>query len=194
MPRLTLQQPFSYAGNVFPSIARALTDERLRRYLRHEPPGADLQRAFRLYLWNIQLSEAFYAPLHIAEVCIRNALQEALQAHYRRADWYEFSGFRCLLSANIKSELEAATDRARREHGAALTPNHVIAALPFGFWSHVLSRNFEKIGIWPTGFRIAFPERPRGLQTERIHYRVEVLRDFRNRIAHHMSRIRPGSS
>lgn len=187
MADLSLQHPFSYPKDVFAQISDRLTEGRLRRYLRKEPPEADLQRAFRLYLWNIQLCEVFYAPLHIAEVCIRNGIQIALEQHYMRQDWYEFSGFKSLLSHNIKTEMEFAIAKTRREHGLAMTPNHVVAALPFGFWSHVLTKNFENVGIWPKGLRVAFPERNKGLQTGRIHYRVEMLRDFRNRVAHHMA-------
>jgi hypothetical protein len=187
MAELTLQHPFSYRTNLFEEISDRLTEGRLRRYLRGAPPGTDLQRAFRLYLWNIQLCEVFYTPLHFAEICIRNGIQIALEQHYQRADWYELTAFKTLLSHNIKTEMEWSIDKTRREHGLAMTPNHVVAAMSFGFWSHILTVTFEKSGIWPNGLRAAFPQRNRGLQRDRILYRVETLRDFRNRVAHHMA-------
>ena len=187
MFNLTLQQPFSYHSTAFTQISTVLKPERLQRYLRREGGNTDLQRAFRLYLWNIQLCQAFYPLIHTAEVCIRNGIQTALDAHYGRTDWYNFAGFTTLLSANISTEMQGAISKVRRDHGAAMTPNHVVAELPFAFWSHVLTRNFQNVGIWPQKLRIAFPNITPGLQADRIQYRVGILRDFRNRLAHHQA-------
>ncbi len=187
MSNLTLQHPFSYHPTIFTQISTAIKPERLQRYLRKEAGNTDLQRAFRLYLWNVQLCQAFYPLIHTVEVCIRNGIQTALDAHYGRADWYNFAGFTTLLSANISTEMQSAISKVRRDHGAAMTPNHVVAELPFAFWSHVLTKNFQNVGIWPKKLRIAFPKITPGLQTDRMQYRVELLRDFRNRMAHHQA-------
>jgi hypothetical protein len=186
MPLLSHQYPFSCTPSVLAEIEGALSPERLKRYLRKEPE-ADHHRAFRLYLWNLQLCEAIYGPLQFAEVSIRNGLQRAMEAHFKKADWYTSGGFRTLLSQNLKDELDRVSSKAKGDHGSKLTPNHIVAGLSFGFWSHLLTVNFEKSDVWPKQFRTAFPHRKPGLQRERIHYRIETLRDFRNRVAHHMA-------
>ena len=41
------------------------------------------------YLWNIAISEALYAPLHILEVGLRNAIDRAMVAETGSATWYD---------------------------------------------------------------------------------------------------------
>jgi hypothetical protein len=66
-------------------IEKVLTPDRLARYRRKEPK-ADQSRALRLYFWNIELCEALHAPLHFAEMAIRNGVQTAMEAHYKQTD------------------------------------------------------------------------------------------------------------
>jgi len=186
MSLLSVQYPFSCTPSVSAGIEATLTPERLTRYLRKEPQ-ADLHRALRLYLWNIQLCQAVHCPLHFAEVAARNGIQKAMESHFKRSDWYELGSFKAQLSETIKNELEYAVDKSRKEHGSKLTANHVVAGLSFGFWSHLMTRNFERCGVWPKQFRLAFPHKNPGLQRDRVLYRLELIRDFRNRVAHYMA-------
>jgi len=41
-----------------------------------------------LYLWNLQVAEAFYVSLHCLEISLRNALHAQLLASYGRRDWW----------------------------------------------------------------------------------------------------------
>ena len=45
-------------------------------------------KADGLYLWNLQVAEAFYASLHCLEISLRNALHAQLLASYGRRDWW----------------------------------------------------------------------------------------------------------
>jgi len=62
----------------------------------------------------------------------------------------------------------------------------VVAALSFGFWVSLLSGghgwNYE-MTLWRPGLRKAFPEY-RGTRA-RLHNKLNTVRLFRNRIAHH---------
>jgi hypothetical protein len=134
MSLLSVQYPFSCTPSVSAGIEATLTPERLTRYLRKEPQ-ADLHRALRLYLWNMQLCQAVHCPLHFAEVAARNGIQKAMESHFKRSDWYELGSFKAQLSETIKNELEHAVNKSCKEHGSKLTANHVVAGLSFGFWS-----------------------------------------------------------
>lgn len=186
MASLSLQHPFSLTASVQASVERVLTPERLKRYLRKESSG-DQHRALRLYLWNVQLCEAFYGPLHIAEIAIRNGIQRALEVKFQRPDWYDAGAFTSQLSQTIASGLLETIKQTRRDHGIRMTENHIVSSLSFGFWSHILTVNFEKCGVWPFHFKVAFPNKQPGLQRDRVLFRLETLRDFRNRVAHHMA-------
>jgi len=56
-----LVNPFSYTPSIIQALETALSTERLTAYLR--VTGGDRERALRLYLWNSEISAAFYAPL-----------------------------------------------------------------------------------------------------------------------------------
>ena len=60
----------------FPAVVAAMHDDRIDRYL----PAAEQSKedAFKLFLWNCALCEAFYLPLHIAEISVRNAIHQRL--------------------------------------------------------------------------------------------------------------------
>jgi hypothetical protein len=54
--------------------------------------GPDDPAALDLYLWNAQVSAAFLTPLHLCEVTLRNAVDDALSAKYGQA-WPWSSAF-----------------------------------------------------------------------------------------------------
>jgi len=63
------------------NIKRSLSDSRLSTYENVTFNGAPLntEQALKLYAWNAQISAAFFAPLHLCEVVIRNAVSEAIE-------------------------------------------------------------------------------------------------------------------
>ncbi|ODT25959.1 hypothetical protein [Microbacterium sp. SCN 69-37] len=68
-------------------IAGALHVSRFGTYA--TATGGDIERALRLYLWNVQLSSAFHASLGLLEVLLRNAIDRELRewnAQQLRAD------------------------------------------------------------------------------------------------------------
>lgn len=178
-----MQYLFSCTPTVQGALERVLSVARLERYL----PAAqgDRHRALRLYIWNARLCEAFYLPCQIAEVTIRNSISQALAAHYRTDDWYSKGGFRCQLPPRLSSALDDVIADKRGDHGAAMTHHHIIAGLSFGFWCHTLTKNFEKAGVWPNNIFLAFPNAPATTTRNELYGKINSLRLFRNRIAHH---------
>jgi hypothetical protein len=90
-------------------------------------------------------------------------------------------------------KIEEANEKKAREAGeptpAPVTPGKVVAELPFGFWVGLLSGRREPGGsdyhfkVWVQG---GVSERFAGTpKRSTLHGRLNALRAFRNRIAHH---------
>ena len=110
-----MQYAYSLTHSAWAGVERVLSPQRIGRYL----PAArgDKQLAFRLYLWNLRLCEAFYLPCHFCEVAIRNGLHEALKARFGSEDWHLDQKVLARLPERQKVELTDVIRRARAEHG-----------------------------------------------------------------------------
>jgi hypothetical protein len=64
-----------------------------------------------------------------------------------------------------------------------LAADHVIGHLTFGFWVHLLTKRFNVI-LWKHWLARYYPFAPSATRPE-MHQRVDRVRIFRNRIAHH---------
>lgn len=100
--------------------------------------------------------------------------------------WVAAPGF-LGLDRGFPEQIRGAKERLRRLAQTADTP-HIVAELPFGFWTTLLSRRLEH-SLWSRGLRRAFPrvQRISGISPARpiVADRFDYLRTFRNRIAHH---------
>lgn len=68
---------FQYNQAVLTALEDSLSKERLATYLNHAQqnnPAATLEDALDLYIWNLRVSGALQAPIHVLEVALRNAL------------------------------------------------------------------------------------------------------------------------
>lgn len=159
----------------------AVHDDRIERYL----PAAKGSRedAFKLYVWNGCLCEAFYLPLHYAEISVRNAIHNRLLARCTNR-WFENPAIVNTLGERQAADLADLVSAEIRRHGGKMTAHHLVSELSFGFWQHLLTKRFARI-LWPRGMGDAFPNLEAGLDRQEVHDRVETIRKWRNRIAHH---------
>lgn len=174
----------------FPALDTHLMPARLAPYV-----GAcrgDTAKARRLYVWNIEVSAAFWGPISGVEIAFRNTIHQALAAHFGRPDWWHDPSMdkRDVAKAH-EEEFRLRRQRTRITNAAPLTADDVVAALSFGFWSSIVdgpSNAFEQNRHWHTCLRHAFPNwhyRPGTKGRKDFVRRVERLRKFRNRVAHH---------
>ena len=177
-----MQYAYSLTHSAWAGVERVLSPQRIGRYL----PAArgDKQLAFRLYLWNLRLCEAFYVPCHFCEVAIRNGLHEALKARFGSVDWHLDQKVLARLPERQKVELTDVIRRARAEHGDGATIHHLISQLPLGFWTGFLSRSYRNL-IWRNGVQLAFPLASVRETHQTAAERVQQFRKWRNRIFHH---------
>lgn len=174
-----MQDPFSLTTSTMQAVTHVLTPHRLGRYL--AAANGDQHLALRLYIWNARLCEAFYLPCQMAEVACRNAIARALTEHYGM-HWHNDEHFRSVLPKRLRCELENAVLLSQQHRGGSA--DRVAGALTFGFWVHLLTKGFDFI-LWKSGMSGCFPNAPSGIARGDIHRRVDRVRMFRNRIAHH---------
>lgn len=175
-----MQLPSSPDPQKFSAIESAIQSERLSRYM--AAADNDIEQAFRLYLWNCALCEAFYIPLHFCEIICRNSIHKGLRAKLGN-NWYENETFVNLLAERYQHELKDAVKKEREQHGS-ITAHHIVSALSFGFWQHMVTKRFERL-LWNEGIRKHFPNAPAHKDREDLHLLIETIRRWRNRIAHH---------
>lgn len=122
MPYHQVAPPPSLSGLL--SVERMGTFERLARQ--------QSATALELYVLDVELSSAFMADLALAEVILRNAMNDQLSAYFG-ARWYR-------LDHLFDKRSRAAIKRAWRDGKCAddAPPGKLIAQLTLGFWVNLL--------------------------------------------------------
>src|SRR5262249_1827016 len=159
-------------------IYGALSLPRLAPYLR--AANGDSGVAMRLYWWNIEVSGAFYGPLHCLEVGLRNALHERLKEHLGRAEWWAAAP----LTAAGSRMVADVVDKVRNRGAVHVSADDVVAGLSFGFWVALLSRGaaYDR-SFWVPALHKAFPGYSGS--RARLHEGLLTMVLLRNRIMHH---------
>ena len=163
------------------AITAALSSVRLGTYL-NATGFSSHATALDIYIWNAQVSSAFFASLHICEVVMRNAISHAIELKYG-ANWPWAAGFERTLPKWSKGELSSA-----RQGVAMGSTGKVIAELKFSFWCAMLTASQDQ-HVWNHHLRSAFPFMPLPYSVagarSRLYDEMQALRALRNRIAHH---------
>jgi hypothetical protein len=139
----------------------------------------DASRAENLYIWNIQVSAAFWGGFHLLEIAIRNQIHEKFKSIAGIDDWWDSPNVAILpQERNYVDEAIAKADRNHRNR----MPGHVVAELNFGFWVALTTKKYHQ-SLWVNNLETLFPNFI-GRRSE-LHDDLESLRKLRNRIAHH---------
>lgn len=144
--------------------------------------------ALRLYTWNIELSSAFWGPLAILEVLLRNSMHAQL-CKGRQADWWASP------NANLMGRENDAIDSTIRKlikaGNSQPSADDIVGASSFGFWVGLLDvgvpRHYQfdyPIALWEPRLKNAFPHL-NGVKRKQLHGELNRIRIFRNRVAHH---------
>lgn len=166
-------------------LPKVLSAPRFATYL--QATGNDRSRALALYEWNLDLSSAFMAPLHICEVAVRNGVAEAIE-RVHGATWPWSNGFlrslprpRNTFAYNPERDLRAVAARQP-------TTGKVVAELKFAFWGNIFTAGQDS-RIWNAHFATSFPGAPITLSVAvaraTAFRHLHTIRLLRNRIAHH---------
>jgi hypothetical protein len=156
-------------------LEETISRQRLGRYL--TATGGELDAALALYERNFRISEAFYTPLQCLEICVRNRFNDVLCATYG-ADWFQNG------NPHLGPDALAMIAGAVAQLGQArkpVTTGAIVAELSFGFWVGLVGPRYDHT-LWRTALHRAFQQ---PLRRKLVHGRLNALRRFRNRIAHH---------
>lgn len=174
-----LQDKFAFDEPVMSKLERSLSLERLEPYL--QLAEGDRAYALALYEWNTKVSESLYSILQGFEVCLRNAIHEALSEACGRTDWYDAIG----LEMEELKRVQEAKERIESD-GRVVTPGRVVAELMFGFWCSLTGTGYAQ-RLWDQFLYKAFREKR--LKRKDAAKRMKTVRFLRNRVAHHESVI-----
>lgn len=167
-------------------LPRLFSAARLEPYL--AACDGDRTGALRLYAWNIEMTAAFWGPIAVLEVVVRNAMHDALRAG-REDDWWNADAVH--LMPRERRAVDGATDTLVRRGVARPTADQVVAATSFGFWVGLTDAgvprhptlSYETV-LWQPRLATAFPHRG-ALRRKGLHRLLDDVRRFRNRLAHH---------
>jgi hypothetical protein len=160
-------------------IAEWISAPRLKPFL--DASGGNLAAALDLYDWHAKLSAACFHSMHHVEVLLRNAIDDQLGEGHPDEPLTEtwLMDFAVLRPDAVKQVITAVE---RVGKGKQITRGRVIASLSFRFWSGLFGRQYEE--LWRQQLRHAFPG---AKERKDLSVRLEALRRFRNRLAHHDS-------
>ncbi len=168
-----MNQPVTY-----PDLESILSTARFGTYLAWA--AGDRERAVALYTLNAQLSEAFYLPLQMLEVALRNRIDSVL-SDVAGATWFDQPEYHA--NPRQPEMLAKARQDLTEAHKQAM-PGAIVAALTFGYWTAMLGKEYEN--TWQTNLhRIAQRADGKGLRRKDFTKLLGPLRPLRNRIAHH---------
>lgn len=149
---------------------------RLTRYLVEN--NNDLDLALGVYERNTRLSEAFYTSLQSCEVALRNTISIQMSNVYG-VDWFQNG------NAPLNHVARDMILGAQRElqHLDPIPPGALIAELKFAFWVSLLAIQYDAT-LWRGAIYRGF-QKGAGRNRTIVHGRFNMIRRFRNRIAHH---------
>lgn len=156
-------------------LRAACSDARLAPYL--AATGGDVAEAAVLYTWNVQASKEFYWSLHFLEVAFRNAAHTQLAATHRSGAWWRVVPLKAIGLSMIRD----AERRCRREGKDPVSPDDVVAQVPFGFWVSLLATHYDR-DLWVPTLHRTFPYY-QGRRKD-LYESFEAMRRLRNRIMH----------
>lgn len=156
--------------------------------------GGDPGDGLALYLWNGEVSGAFYDVLGVTEVVLRNAMHDALTQRYGTY-WYTQ---RNVFDDRTQKAFATAWRQLRLPDGTAIRsvhPGKFVAELTLGAWTLLLDRggyagsepqrarcSYDNT-LWRTCLHRAFPHHRGPRQT--VLMLVQRAQAMRNRVAHY---------
>ena len=170
---------FTFTSSTIDELIPHISSERFATYLRKTDNNREV--AIRLYGWNTAMGSAFYGPLQVLEVTLRNSMHTELVRVYGSA-WYDNPDIKLTEQAMVSIRI------AKEYIGKSAAPPDIIATLSFGFWVKLLTKgdgdtDYIKT-LWIPALRDAFPHLASPDMGD-IQKTLWFLNHFRNRIAHH---------
>lgn len=145
--------------------------------------GGDFNKAINLYRYNIGLCQKFYALLNIFEVAFRNAINRHYKAHLGDENWLktqlEPGGIlgEYAQRGSVSKIIDSLYKQRKYSH------DRLVSCVSLGVWTYM----FTKVPFYRGGQNLlkVFPYRYAGMGQKAIYKELLLIKDFRNKIAHH---------
>lgn len=171
---------FLYSNELRTDIEAALSLDRLAVY--RQAVAGNLACAIDLYCWNAATAAAFFGPIGVMEVALRNALDREL-ARVFTAPWYDDPKF-LAVDSTFQQRIQD-TKKKITARGKIAVRSRMIAELSFGFWVNLVrpgpGGSYVR-SLWGPALSRAF--RPQ-VKRSFVAGRLDPLLRFRKRVAHH---------
>lgn len=164
------------------------SDERLRSYLL--TCKQDRNAAIHLYAWNIAISTAFYPPLQVLEVTLRESLIIALENEFGQ-EWY--MSISDVLDSRTVLKIHDCKSRLVRKTSSTSFLS-IANELTFGFWVSLVApsrkQNYTdnishfELYLWRPALRAAFAFKE-DLELKRLRTLLSRVKRLRNLVFHH---------
>jgi len=187
-------------------IDTLISNERMSSYQSVFHSANDME-LMGVYLWNAHVSGLFYPLINVAEITLRNAIDQVLEAELGSFWWASvrlqhrsltsacapFSVVQAVHNNFVKATRAYIADMRGRHHvRGRIKPSHagIIAKTEFSTWEFLLNEAFMGRGlIWPkylsSVFRGQWPVHKSHIVLLQARDLVRTLREFRNRLFHH---------
>lgn len=147
-----------------------------------EPEDADALNYFARYAWNVGLCQSLVPILSAAEVVLRNGIDKSMQRGIYQRQWWDDHSFKCLQTQlrQVKSALRELEDSGNLKP----TPDDIVAALSFNFWTCLLDAYYEP-SVWKLLLQEGLPHIPASKRDRTVVQGIfDDVRKLRNRALH----------
>ncbi|MFY8021514.1 MAG: Abi family protein [Bacteroidia bacterium] len=163
----------------------AISKARFEKYL--IVSNHDFDKAFQLYILNLELSKSIFGILSIYEITLRNAINYHYINYLNDENWIvnqckeggifnrpndpnQYYSLKKIKKVQMKLNQKCSNDR-------------LVAELSLGFWVYLFASYQFKAG--GQNLHQIFINRPKGTKPKTLFYELNQIRLLRNRIAHH---------
>ena len=176
IPDNSQTEPFDIVDRAPFNLAQFIHPDRFSAFM--DASNQNVGIAENLYIWNIQVSAAFWGGFHILEITLRNVIHEKFREHANVEEWWDTD---LPIHDGDRGSVQEAVAKVNEDKKSP-TPGHVIAELNLGFWVGLFANNYHS-ALWKGRLEYVFPNFSG--QRKELHSDLERLRKLRNRIAHH---------
>lgn len=187
---------FDYFDNIFEKKTRNSLFHKTMKYEEYETAfaaarlnkylyacGGNKAKALQLYRLNIKLCQKLYGVLNVFEIVLRNAIHNHYESFFSDANWIktQLSDGGMLSAAPMKTETISVIRKL--DYTGKYTPDRAVSSLSLGFWTYLFTKYpFAKGG---KSILKIFPNKTKPLGQRAVFNELQIIKRFRNRIAHH---------
>ncbi|HDY7661658.1 TPA: hypothetical protein RQJ99_003624 [Vibrio vulnificus] len=167
-------------------IKQGLSTEKLETYRQVLDCKSDSE-LIAVYMAMQSIMSQFFSVVQLLEVTLRNSIHKSATECFEDDEWYK----RIPISHESKKQVDFAEQQCLDDVGARYTSNDLVSRLPFGFWVHMLHRDYnnprdKEHNLWQTQLDKCFPNaKAQNVKLNTLFQRMGSLNKFRNRLFHH---------